>query len=70
MSNIEESIAQLRVSVENLEASFQLFEEAQKASDETAQGEQHDMFPSGTGNEVTKRLDKAIENVETLIGES
>ena len=68
MSVIEKSLAQLRVSVENLEASFQLFEESRAAAaNGAAEGEQHDMFPSGTGNAVTQRLDNAIKNVETLI---
>ena len=70
LSIIEKSLAELRASVENLEASFQLFEEARAASNGVAEGEQHDMFPSGTGSAVTQRLDTAIKNVEALIGEA
>lgn len=67
MSNIEKSIAQLRVSVENLEASFQLFEENKATAKNDTEGEQPDMFPAGTGDAMNKRLDKAIKDVETLI---
>ena len=73
MSSLRQSVEKLTNSVENLEASLQLLEEAQatsKAPESAQEGQQHDMFPTGTGDAVAVRVEKAIQNVETLLGES
>ncbi len=66
MSKLEKSLNRLGESVGNLEAAIELMEETKLA---IIPGQQQDMFANGAGQIVAKRLDKAIQNVENLLGE-
>lgn len=75
MPSIRESVEKLSTSVENLEASVELLEEQREKPAKTSKkskgkaGKQQDMFDNGK-DAVTKRLDKAIKDVENLLGEA
>ncbi|MDB2682672.1 hypothetical protein N9Z27_00285 [Alphaproteobacteria bacterium] len=74
MSKLETSLGRLGESVGNLEAALELLAEAQSKAPapqtQASAGGQQDMFSNGAGQAVAQRLDKAIQNVETLLGDS
>lgn len=68
MSNIKQSLENLSASIGNLEASLQLIEES--AAQASNPGQQQDMFSNGMGKAVSDKLNRAIEHVEKMLGET
>ena len=67
MTQIQNSLKKLTSSVENLEASLELIEEA-IANDKSGNESKKSFVANGSNVDVAKKLDQAISHVEALLG--